>query len=164
MTRLRSGSVDATQALGRALGEVLQAGDVVALVGPLGAGKTAFAQGVALGLGVPPSVRVASPTFTIVNEHHGRVTMYHADLYRLGDDGELDEIGFRDYLGGDGVCVVEWPELMIGGHAAQTPERLQLELIVADDDTRTLTATAHGATAEARLQAWLAKLGGAPIE
>lgn len=81
---------------------------MVALVGTLGAGKTCFTQGLALGLGVPPDERVASPTFTIVSEHAGRVPLYHMDLYRLGDEGELGELGLESYLHGAGVCAVEW--------------------------------------------------------
>lgn len=141
-----------TQELGRALGAVLQAGDVVALIGPLGAGKTAFAQGVARGLGVPAEARVASPTFTIVNEHHGRLTLYHIDLYRIGDASELDEIGLYEYLNGDGVCVVEWFDRV---PEAQPRERLEVMFEPGPgDDDRLLRARAHGTVAETRLRAW----------
>ena len=78
-----SHSPQETQALGERLGRVLMAGDVVSLVGELGAGKTCFVQGLARGLGVPAERRIASPTFTIVNEHFGRLTLFHVDLYRL---------------------------------------------------------------------------------
>src|SRR5258705_7953600 len=104
MTRVDSDSPDETAALGERLGRVLEAGDVVALIGDLGAGKTAFVQGMARGLEVT-SQRVASPTFTLVNEHPGRVPLYHIDLYRLTRADELVEIGFEEYLGGDGVAV-----------------------------------------------------------
>ena len=149
-----SHSPEETQALGRALGAVLAAGDVVALIGPLGAGKTAFAQGVARGLGVPPDARVASPTFTIVNEHQGRLTLYHVDLYRIGDASELDEIGLYEYLNGAGVCVVEWFDRV---PEAQPHDRLELLFAPgAGDDDRVLVARAHGPAAAARLRAWIA--------
>src|SRR5438477_10067602 len=148
-----SRSPDQTQALGRALGQLLAPGDVVALIGPLGAGKTAFAQGVARGLGVPADARVASPTFTIVNEHRGRLTLYHVDLYRIGDATELDDIGLYEYLNGDGVCVVEWFDRV---PEAQPPDRLEIRFTPgAGDDDRLLVARAHGPDAAPRLRAWL---------
>jgi tRNA threonylcarbamoyladenosine biosynthesis protein TsaE len=150
--QLVSHSLAETQALGRALGAVLAAGDVVALIGPLGAGKTAFAQGVALGLGVPPEERVASPTFTIVNEHQGRLTLYHVDLYRIGDISELDEIGLYEYLSGGGVSVVEWADRV---PEAQPADRLEITFSIGDGDERILMARAHGDTAAARLRAWM---------
>src|SRR4051812_35178539 len=103
-------SPEETHALGAALGARLRAGDVVLLRGELGAGKTAFVQGLARGFGVPESRRVASPTFTLVNEHAGRAPLYHIDLYRIEDPSDLEEIGMRDYFSGRGVAVVEWAE------------------------------------------------------
>jgi tRNA threonylcarbamoyl adenosine modification protein YjeE len=92
-----------------AIGEAAVAGDVVALVGPLGAGKTVFAQSAVRGAGVSPSVRVASPTFAIVQEYKGRLRVQHADLYRLGGPDAMDEIGLFS-LGADGLVLVEWPD------------------------------------------------------
>jgi tRNA threonylcarbamoyl adenosine modification protein YjeE len=97
------------RAVGRALGEAAQGGDVVALEGPLGAGKTVLAQAIVYGAGVDPRVRVASPTFSIVQEHVGRLRVQHADLYRLGGPEALDEVGLFS-LGVDGLVVVEWPD------------------------------------------------------
>lgn len=97
-----------TQELGERLGRALAAGDTVALVGELGAGKTAFVQGLARGLGVRG--RVASPTFTIVNEHEGRVPLFHVDFYRLESAHELANIGFDDYFARGGIVVVEWAD------------------------------------------------------
>lgn len=97
-----------THRLGARLGELLQPGDVVLLEGSLGAGKTAFAQGVAAGLGVTDPV--TSPTFTLIHEYAGRLPLYHVDLYRLGGRADASAIGLEDYLGGDGVTLVEWPE------------------------------------------------------
>ena len=97
-----------TEAAGEALAARLKAGDVVAYQGDLGAGKTAFTRGLARGLGC--AGRVSSPTFTIVNEHEGRLPLFHFDLYRLGDGEELFDIGWEDYLDRGGVCAVEWSE------------------------------------------------------
>lgn len=94
--------------LGKKMGEGLKAGDVVALVGDLGAGKTTFMQGLAQGLDVKGYVK--SPSFTIVNKYKGRLTVYHLDLYRLGDVNEIHELGIEEYLYGDGVCIIEWAE------------------------------------------------------
>lgn len=92
-----------------AIGAAAQRGDVVALEGPLGAGKTVFAQSVARGVGVAKEVRIASPTFAIVHEYKGRLPLFHADLYRLSGPEALDEIGLFS-LGAEGLVVVEWPD------------------------------------------------------
>jgi tRNA threonylcarbamoyladenosine biosynthesis protein TsaE len=96
-----------TTALGRSLGETLKPGDAVLLIGPLGAGKTAFARGLAEGLGGDPN-DVSSPTFTIVQEYAGRVRLQHVDLYRLAPS-EVDDLALED-LWEDSVIAVEWPD------------------------------------------------------
>ena len=106
---LTSDSPEDTLAIARALGAALRPGDVVALYGDLGAGKTLFCKGVGEALGIPPD-RIVSPTFTIVTEHEGAVPLTHIDVYRLATSREADEIGLRDLLSGDGVCLVEWAE------------------------------------------------------
>jgi tRNA threonylcarbamoyladenosine biosynthesis protein TsaE len=130
-----------TQALGERLGRALAAGDVVALTGELGAGKTAFVQGVARGLGIRG--RVASPSFTIVNEHDGRVPLFHADFYRLVDARELDAIGFEDYFGRGGIVVVEWAERFLD---ALPKERLDVRIEIVGADTRRLHVGGASAT------------------
>ena len=99
-----------TQALGFALGQSAQAGDFIACRGVLGAGKTTFIQGFALGLGVASDAYVRSPTFILVNEYEGRCPLYHFDFYRLQDANEVLDIGFDDYCMGDGVVIVEWAD------------------------------------------------------
>ena len=99
-----------TSYIGRVLGENLHGGDVVALVGELGAGKTCLTQGIARGLGIPESYQVTSPTFTLMNEYPGKTALYHLDMYRLSGVRELEEMGYEEYLGGDGVLVIEWAE------------------------------------------------------
>ncbi len=102
-------SAEETEALGERLAQTLTGGEVVAYFGELGAGKTAFTRGLARGLGI--SMRVTSPTYTIVNEYSGgRLPLFHFDMYRLGSSEELFDIGWEDYLARGGVCAVEWSE------------------------------------------------------
>jgi tRNA threonylcarbamoyladenosine biosynthesis protein TsaE len=103
-----SHSAQQTQRLGARLGELLLPGDVVLLEGGLGAGKTVFAQGVAAGLGVAGPV--TSPTFTLNHEYEGRVPLYHVDLYRVSGAVEAEHIGLEDYIWGEGVTLIEWPD------------------------------------------------------
>ena len=123
-----------TEAVGAALARVLQPGTVIAYRGDLGAGKTAFTRGLAKGLGV--TERVTSPTYTIVNEYlGGRCPLFHFDMYRLGSEDELFDIGWEDYLDRGGICAVEWSENVWGameGAVVVTITRL-------DEDTRTIT-------------------------
>ncbi len=105
-----SESPQETYYFGKFLGENLQPGDLVALFGALGAGKTCLTQGIASGLGVPEKYRVTSPTFTIINEYPGRLILYHLDLYRLSGVQDLDEIGYDDCCNDRGVVVMEWAE------------------------------------------------------
>jgi tRNA threonylcarbamoyladenosine biosynthesis protein TsaE len=109
LATLSSRSPEETRAIGRTLGAALRPGDVIGLCGQLGAGKTCLVQGIAAGLEVSPSVGVASPTFGIVHEYPGRLTLYHMDFYRLGGS-DLDEMGLEEVLEGEGVTVAEWPE------------------------------------------------------
>jgi tRNA threonylcarbamoyladenosine biosynthesis protein TsaE len=101
-------SEEETSAAGERLGETLRGGDVVLLHGDLGAGKTAFVRGLARGLGADPS-EVSSPTFTLIQEYRGRVTLFHVDLYRL-EEREVDDLGLEELVLGDGVVAIEWAE------------------------------------------------------
>jgi tRNA threonylcarbamoyladenosine biosynthesis protein TsaE len=101
-------TAEETAAVGENLGRTLGRGDVVALYGELGTGKTCFTQGLARGLDV--DVRATSPTFVLVNEYRGRLPVYHVDAYRTESASELLELGLLDLLGGDGVTVVEWAD------------------------------------------------------
>ena len=108
---LFSNSPSETFRIGRILGEILKAGDCVALTGELGAGKTCLTQGIAKGLGVPDCYVVTSPTFTLLNEYPGRESaLYHLDVYRLTGSADLMEMGYEEYLSGGGVMVIEWAE------------------------------------------------------
>ncbi|WP_206916016.1 tRNA (adenosine(37)-N6)-threonylcarbamoyltransferase complex ATPase subunit type 1 TsaE [Alicyclobacillus suci] len=160
-------SPDETRRFGVCLGGVLQAGDVVLLGGPLGAGKTHFAQGIAQGLGVEEPV--TSPTFTLVAEYEGRLPLIHMDLYRLYDEptaevvtlhpAALAQIGFDDYLDGSGVVLIEWAR----GVESDLDDYLSVDIAhglqAVDDDTRATTrelrVRAEGASARQRLQEWM---------
>ena len=104
-------SPEETHALGKRLGAEAKPGDVYILVGDLGVGKTVFTQGIAEGLGITEPV--SSPTFTIVQVYdEGRLPLYHFDVYRIGDIEEMDEVGFEEYVMGDGVSLIEWANLI----------------------------------------------------
>lgn len=108
---LLSRSPEETFRIGRLLADGLQAGDVVALIGELGSGKTCLTQGIARGLGVPEGYAVTSPTFTLINEYPGQtLPLYHLDVYRLTGYEDLPEMGYDEYLYGRGVMVIEWAE------------------------------------------------------
>jgi tRNA threonylcarbamoyladenosine biosynthesis protein TsaE len=97
--------------LGKQMGEAAKPGDVLCLLGDLGTGKTVFTQGFAAGLGITEPV--SSPTFTIVQTYdEGRMPFYHFDVYRIADIDEMEEIGFDDYVFGEGVCLIEWANLI----------------------------------------------------
>jgi tRNA threonylcarbamoyladenosine biosynthesis protein TsaE len=122
--RLATSSARATRALGARLGRLLAPGDVVALVGDLGAGKTQLVRGVCAGAGVPES-EVSSPSFAIVATYGGRIPVHHADLYRIADEDELYGTGFGDLVGGDGALLVEWADRI---PSALPDERLTVTL------------------------------------
>ena len=110
MKQYESFSYDDTQVIAKEIADTLKGGEFIAMYGDLGAGKTAFVQGLAKALGI--TNHVTSPTFTIVNEYEGRLPLYHLDVYRIADPDEMYEIGYDDYIDSDGVCVVEWAELI----------------------------------------------------
>lgn len=96
--------------IGYRLGEAAKKGEVYCLNGDLGVGKTVFTQGFAKGMGIVEAVN--SPTFTIIQQYEGRLPFYHFDVYRISDIDEMEEIGYEDYFYGDGVCLIEWAQLI----------------------------------------------------
>ena len=111
MKIIETNSAEETYALGRQIGQQAKAGEIYTLVGDLGVGKTVLTQGVAAGLGIEEPVN--SPTFTIMQIYEeGRLPFYHFDVYRIGDVEEMDEIGYEDYFFGEGVCMIEWANLI----------------------------------------------------
>ena len=125
----KSNSVQATKDFAASFAKSLKPGDILCMYGDLGAGKTAFVQGLAVGLGV--SDYVNSPTFTIVNEYEGALPLYHFDVYRIGDASEMFDIGFDEYLDGDGVTVIEWAELI---EDILPEKRYNVTILKADDE------------------------------
>lgn len=108
---IESFSPEDTLELGRKMGREAQPGEVYTLIGDLGVGKTVFTQGIADGLEIDDSI--CSPTFTIVQVYEeGRMPFYHFDVYRIGDIEEMDEIGYEDYFYGEGLCMIEWANLI----------------------------------------------------
>jgi tRNA threonylcarbamoyladenosine biosynthesis protein TsaE len=133
-------SEDETLALAGAVGELLRAGDVVSVVGDLGAGKTVFARGVARALGV--SEPVVSPSFTIVREYDGRVPLVHVDVYRIGTIQELHDLGFEEVLRDDAITLVEWGDVI---DPLLPRERLDVRLVAGDaDDERLVELEGRG--------------------
>ena len=131
---ITTASTAETLELGKKLGRMLAAGDVVALSGPLGAGKTYLTKGIALGLGPKDSRAVRSPTFVLVSELEGRLKLYHVDAYRLAGAAELQALGSDEFLFSDGVTVVEWAERVA---AALPREHLWVECGHAGETKRT---------------------------
>ncbi len=110
-TMIETFSPEETYALGKKIGQQAKPGDVYTLIGDLGVGKTVFTQGIAEGLGIREPI--CSPTFTIVQVYEeGRMPFYHFDVYRIGDIEEMDEIGYEDYFYGNGLCMIEWANLI----------------------------------------------------
>lgn len=129
--KLITNSEKETLELGRLIGTKLKSGDVLSLDGDLGAGKTYMTKGIAEGMGIQDYI--TSPTFTILNIYEGDLTLYHFDVYRIDDPREMEEIGFDEYLYGDGVCVVEWGSIV----SELLPEdTIDVHIKKLDDDVR----------------------------
>jgi len=149
----RTASVEETERLGEALAPSLRVGDVIALRGPLGAGKTRFVAGLARGLAA--GARVRSPTFTLVNEYPGRIALAHLDLYRV-EPADVEALGLDDYLEG-GALVVEWGEKL---PASRRSEALVLDFAIVSERERAISADAAGDRGAELLAAWHAADGG----
>ena len=146
----RSGSVAGTERLGAALAPALRIGDVLALSGPLGAGKTRFVAGLVHALS--PGAHVRSPSFTLVNEHAGALPVFHLDLYRLDGVRDIESLGLEEYAE-QGVLVVEWGERLPHAWLA---EALHVTLVAGEADARTISAEGHGERGRHLHDAWCA--------
>ncbi|CAB1071490.1 tRNA threonylcarbamoyladenosine biosynthesis protein TsaE [Olavius algarvensis Delta 1 endosymbiont] len=138
---ITSHSVEQTRQLGRDIGRLLQQPLIIALIGDLGSGKTAWVQGLAQGLEVPAGFYITSPTFTLINEYPGRLPLFHADLYRLDTVRDLEDIGLEELFYEQGVLAVEWADKL-----ADTPSKdyLALQFDIIDDDGRKISLIANG--------------------
>ena len=138
-----------TESLGRRLGSLLFPGAVIALTGPLGAGKTQLVRAIAEGLDIADSRVVSSPTFVLIQEYGARLPIYHFDVYRHKSEAEFAELGAHEYFEGDGVCLVEWAD-----RAAEClpVEHLSVLLDITSETSRRATLTARGARYEELLR------------
>jgi tRNA threonylcarbamoyladenosine biosynthesis protein TsaE len=136
-----SESTRQTMGLGRKLAKVVQGGEIIGLVGELGTGKTCFVRGFAAGLEVGKDAWIRSPTFTLINEYHGRLPIYHIDLYRIDERHELEGLNLREYLYSDGVSLIEWFEKL---PAAEADEFLEIRIAHGGTSKRQLTFVGHG--------------------
>ncbi|HJU63138.1 MAG TPA: tRNA (adenosine(37)-N6)-threonylcarbamoyltransferase complex ATPase subunit type 1 TsaE [Candidatus Binatia bacterium] len=123
------------------LGKLLQGGEIIALIGELGTGKTCFVRGVTQGLDVSSDAWIRSPTFTLINEYHGRLPVYHIDLYRVETRSQLEGLNLREYLYSDGVSLIEWFDHL---PADEVDEYLELRIAYTGSAKRELNFTPHG--------------------
>jgi len=142
--RLTSEGPDETIELGRRLGSLLKADDVVALSGPLGSGKTTFSKGIALGLGVPSADNIVSPTYVLIQESQGDVPLFHIDAYRIEKGPELEELGIEEYWSRGGVCLVEWAERI---QSALPEELFWIDFEIGEGEKRVLRFIPYGESA-----------------
>lgn len=145
MTMLfNTSSAEETRRLGERLGKLLIAGDIVLLFGDLGSGKTTLTQGIASGLEVGPDEYVRSPTFAIINQYHGRIPVYHIDLYRMESVADMENLGLEESLHGEGVAVVEWAEKLFNDKSGKiAPDyglerRIEIQLNILPNDARAI--------------------------
>lgn len=130
-----------TMNVGRKLGKLAQGGEIIGLIGELGAGKTCFVRGVTEGADVDKETWVRSPTFTLINEYQGRLPVYHIDLYRVGDRAEFEGLNLREYLYADGISLIEWFEYL---PAQEVDEYLEVKIAHAGANQREILMVAHG--------------------
>lgn len=135
----------ATTAFGRRLGALLFPGAVVALIGPLGAGKTHLVRAIAEGLEIADSRAVTSPTFVLIQEYDARLPIYHFDAYRLKNPAEFADLGVHEYFAGDGVCLLEWADRV---PALLPAERLEITIVPTGESSRQFKIAGWGAKYE----------------
>lgn len=142
-------SLEETQALGRKIGVLLEAGTVICLTGDLGSGKTSFVQGLAMGLEVSDDYYITSPTYVLINEYPGRYPLFHVDLYRMEDPVDFEDIGLYEILRGKGVVVVEWADKLSKDFLA---EYLAIHFEILNDESRKLTISANALEVSALIE------------
>lgn len=143
---------EATERLGFNLASLFRAGDVIALFGELGAGKTCLVRGLAKGLGVEKGL-VSSPSFSLINEYPGTVPLFHMDCYRLGPEEEIYDLGLEEYFDSPGISVIEWAERIRN----LPEERLELSIAILDESRRRIRIKAYGRLAD-RFKKWNLKV------
>ena len=141
-------TLEDTKALGTVLGKISRPGDVILLTGDLGAGKTTLTQFIARSLDVPAEYYVTSPSFALLHEYPGRITLYHMDCYRLHGEDDVEESGLMDYVVADGLSVIEWPDRL---GSLVPDERLDVEICLSEKDVRVVVITPHGKSWQQRM-------------
>jgi tRNA threonylcarbamoyladenosine biosynthesis protein TsaE len=139
--KIISGSSEETVKIGSRLGRLLSRGDVVALKGDLGSGKTTLVKGMAHGAGVKDAKHVNSPSFVILKEYSGKIPIYHFDVYRLDDPSSMDTVGYKEFFYGEGASVIEWADKI---EELLPEERMDIEMTVSGASERELNVTALG--------------------
>lgn len=139
MLRFETNNARETEQLGMAIGRALKGGEVIAMTGDLGAGKTTLTKALAKSLGIDE--HVTSPTFTIVNEYEGRLKLFHFDVYRIGDIEEMYDLGFEEYIYGDGVSIIEWSNLI---KEILPEDTINIEILASRENTRIINLSGKG--------------------
>ena len=139
MLKIKTNNAKETQQLGRLIGESLVGGEIIAMTGDLGAGKTTMTKSIAKGLNIDE--HITSPTFTIVNEYDGRLKLFHFDVYRIGDIEEMYDIGYEEYFYSGGVCIIEWANLI---EEILPEDTINIEIYTLDENKREFTITGKG--------------------
>ena len=124
-----------TEKIGHIIGQTLVKRDIVALIGGLGAGKTCLTRGLALGLGLPLPQKVTSPSYTLINEYEGYTPIYHIDLYRIDQCEDVWDLGLDEYLEGEGVCIIEWANIILQELPSHT---IEIKLSWLDENRRSI--------------------------
>ena len=145
-------NLEASMAFGRHLGAAATAGDVITLGGSLGAGKTTLTQAIGQGLEVPTDQYITSPTYSLLHVYLGRLPLFHMDLYRLAGEEEIEELGFEDYIYGNGLTVIEWPDRL---GTLMPADRLHIELTSGPENARRAKLTSHGDSWRERVSSML---------
>jgi tRNA threonylcarbamoyladenosine biosynthesis protein TsaE len=138
---LQTKSPSETIRIGKRIGGLLRTGDVVALIGELGAGKTLLVKGLAEGVGADKETYISSPSFTLINEYKGRIPFYHIDLYRLSEEKEACELGLEEYFHGEGIAAIEWADRI---SSLLPDEFLQIHIHYTGTQTRSLEIVPKG--------------------
>ena len=139
MLQFKTNNARETENLGRKIADALKGGEVIAMTGDLGAGKTTMTKALAKGLGI--NEYVTSPTFTILNEYEGRLKLFHFDVYRINDIEEMYDLGFEEYIYGDGVSIIEWSNLI---EEILPKDTINIEILATGDDQRNITISGIG--------------------
>ncbi|NQT95892.1 MAG: tRNA (adenosine(37)-N6)-threonylcarbamoyltransferase complex ATPase subunit type 1 TsaE [Candidatus Omnitrophica bacterium] len=134
-------TTEETKRMGERLAKLFKGGEVIALSGELGSGKTTFTKGIARGLGVKDPEYVNSPSFVLIKEYKGKLNLYHFDLYRLDNLGDIEYIGIQEYLDDNGVVVIEWAEKL---QSLLPKEHIKISISIMGNNKRRLQAQGHG--------------------